>query len=258
MGWPPSAVSDSTAVKQYAVKQYSVKQYKPNVFSKKSSQLSKDIYMLPLDIKLIIFKMAMDTHMEEWLKKHRQTSRSWYGLKTRYKPFSWLDLIKGWGIQAPKNKFFPHVHDHYWDNFKGSIPDKYKIKLCRRDNVIKEKNIRHAVSGLQLKQNSKIDILSISAPGYNIFSPFPHHRLSGSNSGRYWVHKKCRCLTCDLIRLYSIKGHNMGYYSYKDMKQKYARIDYLSDGRWETKTISQVKSEAEFWFKNKYPEFIND
>ena len=239
--------------KKMKSKQLSVKHYELNVYHKRSAQLSEVIYMLPLDIKFIIFKMAIDTHMKEWEKKHRLTVRSWYGLKTRYKPFSWLDLIKGWGIQAPKNKYFPYIHANVpgaWGgdiatylppgDQRGNIPDEYKIKLCDRDNVIKDMN------GTKTLLNSKTDIfhcrrMSGTLKFAALYYAGVFLRHVRGEEPRYWVHKKCRCLTCDLIRLHSIKAHKMSYHSYKEeIKQKYSRIEYINDGQWKTYTESQV------------------
>ena len=218
------------------------KQYELNAFYKRSSQLSKYIYTLPLDIKVYIFKMAMDTHMEEWRRKHRDTIRSWYGLKTRHKPFSCLDLIKGWGIQAPKNKFFPYIHDLETGHLRGSIPDEYKIKLCSDDNV--------SPMGDRVMLLRKIDILYIS----NDTSSDPQYsellhdremeptRWEKSKYRRlFWIHKKCRCLTCDLIRLKSLPEYGLNCRDHwgrrlDAVRNKYCHIDYLGNGQWKTYT----------------------
>jgi hypothetical protein len=222
-------------------------QYKLNAFYKRSSQLSKDIYKLPLDIKVFIFKMAMDTHMKEWRTKHRDTIRSWYGLKTRHRPFSCLDLIKGWGIQAPKNKFFPYIHDLETGHLRGSIPDEYKIKLCSDDNVSPMED------GMLLMR--KIDTLYISNdtssdPQYSELlhdrEMEPYYECEKSKYRRlFWIHKKCRCLTCDLIRLKSLPEYGLNYRDHwgrriDAVRNKYCHIDYLGNGQWKTYTESQI------------------
>ena len=221
------------------------KQYELNVFCKRSSQLSKYIYDLPLDIKIIIFKMAIDTRMKEWRSDHRATIRSWYGIRTRHKPFSCLDVIKGWGIQAPKNKFFPYIHDLETGHLRGSIPDEYKIKLCSDDNVIGR-------GGSQYVQDSKTDSLYItndtsSDPQYSELlhdrEMEPYEWEKSKYRRIFWVHKKCRCLTCDLIRL---KSEGIRYCGrdhlerQENVKNRYCHIDYLGNGQWKTYTESQV------------------
>jgi hypothetical protein len=165
-----------------------VKPYEQKVFQKRSCQLSKDIYHLPLDVKLIIFKMAIDTHMEQWRKDHRSKMKSWSGLKTRHKPFSCLDLIKGWGIQAPIHKYFPYVPLDT-EVFRGSIPDDYKVRLCKRERVITNGCL-----------NTHSDIfLILDPPRYLYQNVYGRHVSNRPHS--WWVGNTCRCLNCDLIRL---------------------------------------------------------
>jgi len=220
------------------------KQYELNVYHKRSAQLSRDIYMLPLDIKLIIFALAMNSNMIKWQKCHKTSTRAWYGIKTRYKPFSWLDLIKGWGSQAPKNKFFPYVHDPETGDFRGSIPDEYKIKLCSDKNVIIEEDGRRyftlrVVSIVHLRGG----IVPVRSPLY--FSPVweqDHARqIRGrktSKDNSYWFHKRCRCLTCDLIRVYAVdSGHRrLGSRQSDGTNDKYRHIDYMGKGQWTSHT----------------------
>ena len=221
------------------------KQYELNVYHKRSAQLSRDIYMLPLDIKLIIFALAMNSNMIKWLKTHKASTRAWYGIKTRYKPFSWLDLIKGWGSQAPKNKFFPYVHDPETGDFRGSIPDEYKIKLCSDKNVIIEED------GRRYLKPEVMSFVSLMRPPPHptpplYFSPVweqDHARqIRGrktSKDNSYWFHKRCRCLTCDLIRVYATyddmvdRSDPRGLHKIKD---KYRNIDYVGKGQWTSHT----------------------
>ena len=229
--------------KKSKTKEKEPKQYELNVYHKRSAQLSRDIYMLPLDIKLIIFALAMNSNMIKWLKTHKTSTRAWYGIKTRYKPFSWLDLIKGWGSQAPKNKFFPYVHDPETGDFRGSIPDEYKIKLCSDKNVIDERDGTHylnnKVSTMFLRR-----IFNPLAPLY--FSPVweqDHARqIRGrktSKDNSYWFHKRCRCLTCDLIRVYATFDDMVDRSDPRGLdkiKDKYRHIDYMGNGQWTSHT----------------------
>ena len=228
--------------KKSKTKEKEPKQYELNVYHKRSAQLSRDIYMLPLDIKLIIFALAMNSHMIKWLKTHKVSTRAWYGIKTRYKPFSWLDLIKGWGSQAPKNKFFPYVHDPETGDFRGAIPDEYKIKLCSKKNVIYvgQDGIRYLnnkVSTMYLRGG----IVPVRSPLY--FSPVWEQdhaqkikRRHTAKDNYYWFHKRCHCLTCDLIRVYAVDSghHRLG--AGDKIKDKYRHIDYMGNGQWTSHT----------------------
>jgi len=220
----------------------SQKQYELNVYHKRSAKLSHDIYKLPLDLKLIIFGLAMNSHMVKWQKCHKTSTRAWYGIKTRYKPFSWLDLIKGWGSQAPKTKFFPHVPDRDTGDLRGAIPDEYKVKLCSDKNVIVEKDgvryLNYKVTIVVLRRGD--DPARVLAP--HNFSPVweqdhAHEIRSRSvtTDNSYWFHDRCRCLTCDLIRVYAVDA---GCESIRNLsvnsRDKYRNIDYMGNGQWKT------------------------
>ena len=227
--------------KKSKTKEKEPKQYELNVYHKRSAQLSRDIYMLPLDIKLIIFALAMNSNMIKWLKTHKTSTRAWYGIKTRYKPFSWLDLIKGWGSQAPKNKFFPYVHDPETGDFRGSIPDEYKIKLCSDKNVSFVKDGIHYLNNKVSTMFLRRIVDPVRTPLY--FSPVweqDHARQIRSRQtakdNYYWFHKRCHCLTCDLIRVYSVDSGHRRLGAGDKIKDKYRHIDYMGNGQWATHT----------------------
>ena len=226
--------------KKSKTKEKEPKQYELNVYHKRSAQLSRDIYMLPLDIKLIIFALAMNSNMIKWLKAHKASTRAWYGIKTRYKPFSWLDLIKGWGSQAPKNKFFPYVHDPETGDFRGSIPDEYKIKLCSDKNVIIEEDGRRYLNNKVSTMYLRGGIVPVRSPLY--FSPVWEQdhaqkikRRHTAKDNYYWFHKRCHCLTCDLIRVYSVDSGHRCLGAGDKIKDKYRHIDYMGKGQWISK-----------------------
>ena len=227
--------------KKSKTKEKEPKQYELNVYHKRSAQLSRDIYMLPLDIKLIIFALAMNSNMIKWLKTHKASTRAWYGIKTRYKPFSWLDLIKGWGSQAPKNKFFPYVHDPETGDFRGSIPDEYKIKLCSDKNVSFVKDGIHYLNNKVSTMFLRRIVDPVRTPLY--FSPVweqDHARQIRSRQtakdNYYWFHKRCHCLTCDLIRVYAVDSGHRRLGAGDKIKDKYRHIDYMGNGQWTSHT----------------------
>jgi len=238
-----------------------VKKYELNVFHKRSSQLSKSIYNLPLDIKEIIYKMAIDTYMEKWAQTHKNTMKSWSGLKTRHKPFSCLDLIKGWGIQAPLTKFFQYIPTNTED-FRGSIPIDYKMIPCGKDRVSNRE-------GFLIRQ--KVDLFKVKNVHEHIMYNIQDRHVENKPDS-YWVGKRCRCLTCDLIRLahHQNKPHwfgpesilSSGYWggTYKDrenisadFKKKYDSITYMG-GQWKvhSKTEALTPKELKMLKKKKH------
>ena len=59
----------------------------------------------------------------------------------------------------------------------------------------------------------------------------------------YWAANKCRCLTCDLVRLAHRQENVKSSILDPSVNKKYARIIYdTSDKQWKTKTVSQVKT----------------
>ena len=119
-------------------------------FRKRSDQLSKRIYDLPLDIKLIIFRIAIDNHMESWKSEHMAKMKSWCGDSSDWHiPYSTLDLIQGWGCQAPVPNYFNVFNA---STFSGNIPRKFKVLPCNRKKIITE------VDGERYLRASKIDV----------------------------------------------------------------------------------------------------
>jgi len=58
----------------------------------------------------------------------------------------------------------------------------------------------------------------------------------------YWAANKCRCRTCDLVRLAHRLDNMHSAALDKDVNKTYARITYESgDKQWKTMTVSQMK-----------------
>jgi hypothetical protein len=215
-----------------------VKPYEHNVYHKRARQLSKDIYNLPLDVKLIIYQMAIDTHMERWKQSHKDKMKSWSGLKSRHKPFSCLDLIKGWGIQAPIHKYFPYVSLDT-EGFRGSIPDDYKVKLCKLERV--------CTDGI-LNKHGEIFEIRDTPPYLSRDYYLNDGRAVRDRPHSWWVGKTCRCLTCDLIRL----ANNQEGGSGKIYKHTYRGLIYMGgellymDGLWR-RLCGQWKPQVVDW-----------
>ena len=219
------------------------KSYELNVYQKRCSQLSQDIYALPLHIKLIIFRMAILSHMDEWMSKHKEKMyHQFYDTRNWHKTFSCLDLIQAFGEQRPEPNFF---EDQYTQRRRHhdellNIPMKYRPLLCRRSRVLKDDG-----KGGKIFDRRKITIYNLSGQyiPYNIQYRIRPRRLSGKPH-YYWVEKKCRCITCDLIRL---QNKDWAYVT-SDTREKekqdidrYNRIEYIGGGQWKTFTESEEK-----------------
>lgn len=212
-------------------------------FRKRSDQLSKRIYDLPLDIKLIIFRIAIDNHMESWKSEHMAKMKSWCGDSSDWHvAYSTLDLIQGWGCQAPTPNYFNVFNA---STFSGNIPRKFKVLPCNRKKVITE------VDGERYLRASKIDVFSTydyetvrGGVQDEILERIRDRRtrsteLENKRHKRWWVAKKCRCLTCDLVRL----AHRQHASKYGPVfNNKYDRITYTGGNQWTARTISQIET----------------
>ena len=203
-------------------------------FRKRSDQLSKRIYDLPLDIKLIIFRIAIDNHMESWKSEHMAKMKSWCGDSSDWHiPYSTLDLIQGWGCQAPVPNYFNVFNA---STFSGNIPRKYTVRPCNRKRIIFEEDGK---SYICLK---KADVFWTSGCQDEIFDKIRDRRTRSERHKRHkrwWVAKKCRCLTCDLVRL----AHRQEASKYGPVfNNKYDRITYTGGSQWTARTISQIET----------------
>jgi len=225
------------------------KPYEIKMFRKRANQLSNYIYELPLDIKKIIFRMAIENHMDIWKKEHVNNMMSWFDDPSKWHiPFSTLDLIRCHGIQAPSPNYFNYVPENTY-GFRVEIKLKYKSTLCKPKKIIYENK-----DGYRYLIGKKTDIFKIKKYiPYDIMLKIRGRKTMG-DEGHYWVEKKCRCLTCDLVRLahYQDRRHLSGPKDRfgttatletisKDFNKKYERTTYIR-GQWKTRTESEGKA----------------
>jgi hypothetical protein len=219
-------------------------------FRKRSDQLSKRIYDLPLDIKMIIFRIAIDNHMDVWKSEHVAKMKRWCGDSSDWHiPYSTLDLVQGWGCQAPVPNYFNVFNA---STFSGNIPRKFKVLPCNRKKVITE------VDGERYICLRKADVFSTYdyetddtiRGGFQdeildrirdrrTRSTERHNKRHNKRHKRWWVAKKCRCLTCDLVRL----AHRQHASKYGPVfNNKYDRITYTGGSQWTARTVSQIET----------------
>ena len=216
--------------------------YDIHKFRKRSDQISKRIYDLPLDIKLIIFRIAIDNHMEAWKSEHVSKMKSWCGDSSDWHvAYSTLDLIQGWGCQAPVPNYFNVFNA---STFSGNIPRKFKVLPCNRKKVITEVDGERYICLKKADVFSTYEYETVRGGFQDEILERIRDRRTRSNERhnkrhkRWWVAKKCRCLTCDLVRL----AHRQHASKYGPVfNNKYDRITYTGGNQWTARTISQME-----------------
>jgi len=168
------------------------------------------LFLLPLDLKIIIFQMAVYSNMNNWKIGH---------IDPLYR------CIKKWDEQVG------------YENDDGDLVLDY-IDHPGNLNIYLKKQNRICITCVRKKEQP--NIRSIYIPS-NVYIPECIKYREWSNiPNKYWVHKKCRCRDCDLIRI-------TGYTSLdNNNKKKYARVEMDEDSKqWKTKTVTQLKPEKE-------------
>ena len=198
-----------------------------------------NLYMLPLDVKNKIYKTCIDSHMVEWMKGHVKT------LKPTISYFKKVDYarITEWRIQglippASLPGFLGRIE--LGEYKEGEINPYLNSKVARPCH---NKYIRGR--GGYLKDNKidqyvlRKDIIETTYPG--VLEQISRREFYNSG-GNYWVGKKCRCLTCDIIRLMYYKGCSEDRYVDSDITQRYCRTSYDPfEKKWTTETKSQLQ-----------------
>jgi len=163
---------------------------------------------------------------------------NWIGMKTSaLELFNVVNDIPGIELFD----FYPS-YLHYFDEVYG-LSDKSRMKKktpCHSSNIFKRRNI---INEDKITEYEIIDYVFkeiTDRVDYRLEKNTLHGFRSKPNL--YWAANKCRCLTCDLVRLaHRLDRHGIASIDPK-LNKKYARISYYSgDNQWKTMTVSQVK-----------------
>ena len=184
------------------------------------TQVMRALYGLPLDIKIRIFQMAINEHMDEWKLEHLSQFAS---------PL--YDII--WMGRCHIN-FSSSINEmNQWNYFDDVFTSK-KIKLCDYVNILNDHSdvlIREKVTIYEIENNVYDEI---------------YIRGILDKPNQYWAANKCRCFKCDLVRL-AYRLDNLWMKSLcPTINKKYARINYTTGNKqWKTMTVSQMKREKD-------------
>ena len=224
-------------------------------YKKRNSRLSGYIYDLPLPIKRDIYRIAIQSNMARWKRNHvKKTSSKFDNLMNWHLPYGCLDIIRGLGIQHSEPNYFDSDIVGGWvfqpQPVRNKIPTKFKTTLCRKDRVVKQWGRG------TLDTMNKVDIFDFEYGGctYVPYSARDHieRRRLKNHPHKYWVHKRCRCLTCDSIRLvYTNQCRDMIWEGYKNDTPKerksmnantYKNIDMGRGGQWYVRVNKEIES----------------
>ena len=145
------------------------KSLKAIINATKKKQILRELYHLPLDVKIKIYAYAVREHMVQWSMNHQKHLKQ-----------SLLILDPEYFETDASNYLEPSVHDFLWK--------KKILPLCHRK--VKESG----QPGIQ-------DVLLSDVPDHSVI----RYRQWTNKEGYYWYHRKCRCKKCDMIRYHGLK-----------------------------------------------------
>tara|TARA_B100001287_G_C22677204_1_gene528343 strand:- start:1625 stop:2350 length:726 start_codon:yes stop_codon:yes gene_type:complete len=202
----------------------------------KQNSIINRLYELPLDIKIKIFQMAVLEHMYTWCDNFHIKHMIY--LEEFFSNIWWLNQEKYLGFSNTRIPLLSFDHDnqiirqfHEQNNELWKVIDFTYLK----DKRLCVKNVD--IKGQPNIQSIYIDP-NIIESNTQITNDLRVREWSNIPS-KFWIHKKCRCSTCDKIRI-------LGYSDLPDKdKRKYARIKMINSNQWKTKTVTQHKMEKE-------------
>ena len=231
-------------VKKSDLRCLTLKEAKRNKDELRLKLVLANLYLLPLDVKNVIHKMSIDTHMEIWKKEHTKNLKP---TNDFLKKVDYPAIEGHYDDSWRKRKGLLGYLEYYGEN-KGDPMNKWSnIKItrpCHYKNIDKPGGYYFKPEKIETYQLDK----SQFKPGLEDL--ISYNEFSG-DYGDYWVGKRCRCLHCDVIRL---EYRNQNIHSShnnvsNNLKNKYARITYNPDEeiekRWATKTKEQAKLDKE-------------
>ena len=185
---------------------------------KEKQSLSQMLYSLPLDVKNVIFQMAITSNLYEWSLNHQKKYQG--TLRLFDDIHSECQVVD----QKGRNKLFWISESSSAENsdlFPSSGLYFKHTPLCQ----------------IRVKQSEQNGIKDVFIPHIPPSSQC-YHRMWANIDNRYWYHETCRCSTCDMVRIY-------GYDSLPASTQKkYTGITWnQTDKQWKAKSFKQMKYE---------------
>ena len=148
--------------------------------------IKKNIYFLPLEIKIKIYQMAIQKHMYEWSFEHMKNNRKVLKFLTNT-PSDYSDENKYscWNLVIDDNNDDNDDNNDNNDN-NDNYHSYYYKHICHRN----------------VKKTGQPGIRSIYIDD-NIDERIDYREWIG-DADYYWYHDKCRCRDCDHVRVIGI------------------------------------------------------
>lgn len=191
----------------------------------RKQKIIEKLYTLPLDIKIKIYQMAIINHMNDWNINHMYASHNTLlFIENNNRDTLHFNLDER-AIAARVKYLNP---DSRWA-FPYDFPIYHKKTLCQK----------------KVKGTSQDGIKSVFI-GDNMNEQIDYRQWTNW-SNYYWYHNKCRCKTCDLVR---ITGANHLEDEKEQIRFSNIKWDPWSD-QWKPKSNLQLKYEKNMKRKKK-------
>ena len=219
------------------------KEKKPKQTKKTKIELIKEkLYWLPLDTKILIFKMCIDNHMKEWAKEHAGK------LKLTNDFVKSVDYPKVEEDYAEHTLFRPNKRNGFLRQLEVFGHDNTQIQPWLKSNICRPCHAKHVNKG-DFLVSSKIEeyMLDKDKVYEDVLDQIDYREYTNLDN-KFWVGKNCRCLVCDLIRLqYREQNIKLTTLPMTDRLHKtYAGIVYHPGKKqWNPLTVRQRKQEKD-------------
>ena len=218
--------------------------YKKKINDKKKRMVLKNLYNLPLTVKVKIFKMAVASNMITWEQENKvhfydalEFIDSGHD-EDPYREYGEGRITHPPCVAPPRGieKNGEWNPDHYWSydddlemlaaGFVGQVPIFTPIPLCMKAKALGE-SAKDKITHVQISPEATTPTILIEREGN--FTRFVDPstgipQIPHSEYGTFWYHKKCRCFMCDKVR----------YTAYKKLA-------------WNLPEVDKKKVEGKFW-----------
>lgn len=196
--------------------------YKKKTNEKKKKMILKNLYNLPLTVKVKIFKMAVASNMITWEQENKVLFYDALEFidsghdEDPYREYGKGQITHPSCVAPPRGvekngEWFP---DHYWHTghvpaFSPApeVPKFTPIPLCMKAKALGE-SAKDQITHVQIPPEATTPSILIEREGH--FNRFVDPstgipQIPHSEFGTFWYHKKCRCFMCDKVRYTAYK-----------------------------------------------------
>ena len=181
----------------------------------------ENLYYLPKEVKLMIFKMAVLANMGTWEEEHKE--KFYDGIRfLDIGQYKWAQMLRVYSSQTYVSEnninWLPSNIEY---NETGTRITQYEIK----DTPVPELSTvckRFIKNGYKNKENLRTVLITrymLPMFLYRRTTLSLPEKFKKKNHNIFWFHKKCRCIHCDSIRMYASRS-----YKSKLDKEEYEKV----------------------------------